>query len=131
MPNKKLEKIIKIARDVYNKLGSGFDERVYENAMKVGLRAAGFSYEAQKVVELTYKNHYVGEGYPDLIVKMGRDRLILELKATGKLGRKEETQLSNYLKILKLKKGLLINFQAPQPNVEKETGLEVREVEVK
>lgn len=97
--------------------------------MKVGLRTAKIGYEAQEVLELTYKDHYVGEGYPDIIIKQGKDRLVLELKATGKVGRKEELQLRNYLRILKIKKGLLINFQATLADVEKETGLEVREVE--
>jgi GxxExxY protein len=106
--------ITALAKDVYARLGSGFDEKVYENAMAVGLRLAKIPYQAQKVVELTYKEHYVGEGYPDLIVGSGRNRLILELKATSKLGDKEEQQIRNYLRILRVNRGLLINFRAPK-----------------
>src|SRR5947208_9497744 len=58
--------IREIAEDVYKTLGSGFSEDVYDRAMQVGLRLAKIGYEGQKVVELKYKEHYVGEGYPDL-----------------------------------------------------------------
>jgi GxxExxY protein len=50
-----LEDIERIARDIYRTLGSGFSEDVYDRAMQVGLRLAGFRYEDQKVVELKYK----------------------------------------------------------------------------
>jgi GxxExxY protein len=129
-PTSLIKTITALAHDVYKRLGSGFDEKVYENAMAVGLRLAKIPYQAQKVVELTYKEHYVGEGYPDLIVGTGRTRLILELKATSKLGDKEEQQLHNYLRILGLNQGLLINFQAPGQNTKGKTKLEVRQVSV-
>jgi GxxExxY protein len=67
---------------------------VYDRAVQVGLRLAKVKYEEQKPVELLYKNHFVGEGYPDLIVCSGRDRLVVELKAvSGDLGAAEEQQL--------------------------------------
>src|SRR5690349_6624502 len=74
--------IREIAEDVYKTLGSGFSEDVYDRAMQVGLRLAKIGYEGQKVVELKYKEHYVGEGYPDLVVHLGNEELIVELKAT-------------------------------------------------
>jgi GxxExxY protein len=124
----KLQKLRRIAEDVYRTLGSGFQEVVYDKAMQVGLRLAKIKYESQKVVELKYKNHYVGEGFPDLVVQLGKDRVILELKAVGStLGSGEEQQLKNYMKILKVKYGLLINFQLPGKK-EGKTKLEVREV---
>ena len=61
--NHDIELIRKIAHDVYDSLGSGFSEDVYDRAMQVGLRLAGIRYENQKVVELKYRDHYVGEGY--------------------------------------------------------------------
>ena len=128
MPAATLPTIKHLAADVCRTLGSGFDEKVYENAMAVGLRLAKIPYQAQKVVELTYKEHYVGEGYPDLIVRLGRERLVLELKATQKLGEKEDQQIRNYLHILKIKRGLLINFQAPGANTKGRTRLEIQEV---
>ena len=116
---KNIQQIKKIAEDVYNKLGSGFNERVYENAMKVGLRHAKIPYEAQKVVELTYKDHYVGEGYADIIVRIGKEKIILELKSVGKVGGNEIVQLKNYLKRLSIKKGILVNFQSPSSDLKK------------
>ena len=133
MTNQKLKKVIgqlkKLADQVYRELGSGFDERVYQKAMEVGLRLAKIRYENQKVVELKFKNHYVGEGYPDLVLDINGVKLVLELKAVaGKLGGKEEAQIRSYMKILKIPYGLLINFQAPGSDAEKETNLDIREI---
>jgi len=124
----KTTKIKEIAEDVYNTLGSGFSEEVYDRAMQVGLRLANIGYEGQKVVELKYKEHYVGEGYPDLVVHLGDEKLIVELKAiVGELGPSEEQQLRNYMTILNAKRGLLINFQQPGRKQGK-TKLDIREV---
>lgn len=111
---KNIEKIKKIAKDVYKTLGSGHPEVVYDKAMRIGLRLAGIKYESQKVVELKYKGYYVGEGYPDIVIHFGKKKLIIELKAVGgEMGAPEEQQLRNYMKILGIKYGLLINFQQP------------------
>jgi len=120
--------IKEIAEDVYNTLGSGFSEDVYDRAMQVGLRLAKIGYEGQKVVELKYKDHYVGEGYPDLVVHLGNEKLIVELKAiSGELGASEEQQLRNYMTILKVQRGMLINFQQPGRKQGK-TKLDIREL---
>jgi GxxExxY protein len=124
----RIEKVKAIARDVYRSLGSGFSEDVYDKAMQVGLRLAGINYESQKVIELKYKDHHVGEGYPDLVVRLGREKLIIELKAVGsEMGSAEEQQLRNYMRILKINRGLLINFQQPGRRKSKTT-LEFKEV---
>ena len=124
----KIEKIKQIAKDVYQTLGSGFSEGVYDKAMQVGLRLAKIGYEGQKVVELKYKNHWVGEGYPDLVIHFGDENLVVELKAiSGELGASEEQQLRNYLRILNIQRGLLINFQQPGKKQGK-TRLDIREV---
>lgn len=128
MKNDKIQKIIAIAKDVYKNLGSGHQEVVYDKAMQVGLRLAKIRYESQKVVELKYKDHCVGEGYPDLVVNLNKEKIVLELKAVGsELGVAEEQQLRNYLKILKINQGILINFQQPGKK-ENKTRLEIREV---
>jgi GxxExxY protein len=127
MQDKIVEKIKKIAKDVYKTLGSGYSEEVYDKAMQVGLRLANLRYENQKVVELKYKNHNVGEGYPDIIVHCGSDKVVLELKAVGgNLGASEEQQIRNYMKILNAKQGLLINFQ--QPKREGKSAIEIKDV---
>jgi GxxExxY protein len=123
------ELVGKIAHEVYRSLGSGFSEDVYDRAMQVGLRLAGIEYESQKVVELRYKDHCVGEGYPDLVVRLGKQKVVVELKAvSSELGECEEKQLRNYMKILGVESGLLINFQSPGRK-QGTTQLEIREVE--
>jgi len=112
------DKIQEIAKDIYRTLGSGFSEDVYDKAMQVGFRIAHIHYEAQRVLALSYKNHCIGEAYPDLVVGTGDDRIVVELKAiNGELGAPEEQQLRNYMKILGIRWGLLINF--PQPGKSK------------
>ena len=89
---KGIDRIKEIAEDVYRTLGSGFSEDVYDRAMQVGLRLAKIPYEGQKVVELKYKDHYVGEGYPDLVIRCGEERIIVELKAvSGDVGAVKRT----------------------------------------
>ena len=130
MQNKKLGKIKQIANDVYKTLGSGFSEDVYDKAMQVGLRLVKIKYESQKVVELKYKDHCVGEGYPDLVVNLDGDKVVVELKAVGsELGAAEEQQLRNYMKILRIKNGILINFQQPGRK-EGKTQLEIKEITI-
>jgi GxxExxY protein len=127
MPNN-ADNIRSIAQDVYRSLGSGYSEEVYDRSMQVGLRLAKIKYEGQKVVELKFKDHYVGEGYPDLIVRLPGGKMVVELKAVGgELGASEEQQLKNYMKILKIGRGLLINFQQPGKNPRK-TKLEMKEI---
>jgi GxxExxY protein len=129
MTRKNADQIRKIATDVYRTLGSGYSEGVYDRAMQVGLRLAKITYEGQKVVELKYKNHCVGEGYPDLVVRLGRERMVVELKAIGgEIGAAEQHQLRNYMKILGIKRGLLVNFQQPGKNPKK-TRLEITDVD--
>lgn len=130
MDKNKIQKIVSIAKDVYKTLGSGFSEDVYDKAMQVGMRLAKIRYESQKVVELKYKDHCVGEGYPDLIVNLDGDNVAVELKAVGgKMGLPEEQQLKNYMKLLKIKNGLLINFQQLGKKAGK-TQFEIREIKI-
>jgi len=70
----------------------------------------------------------VGEGYPDIVVRFGNTKIILELKAVGStLGASEEQQIKNYMKIMDVKHGLLINFQQPGKK-EGKTSIEIKEV---
>jgi GxxExxY protein len=124
--NTMIDKIKKIAEDVFETLGSGYSEEVYEKAMEVGLRLAKIPYENQRVLPVFYKNFAVGVSKPDLIVKDndGGEKIILELKATSsESGLKEEVQLQKYLQNLKMKKGIIINFlqtnsNGPAPEIE-------------
>jgi len=122
-----IQKIEEIILDVYETLGSGHSEVVYENAVKVGLRLAKMPYEDQRNVPIYYKGFYVGYGCPDIIVKQGGD-IIVEMKAVTKIGGKEEAQVRTYMKALNLTVGLLVNMQAPGYDLEKETAVEIRQL---
>lgn len=92
--------ILKLFYEVYNELGYGFLEKVYQNALYNELKNNGFEVESQKQIKVYYKNIEVGEYYADLIVN---DKVILELKATEAITEAHEFQLINYLKVLILK----------------------------
>jgi len=99
--------IIKCFYKIYNELGYGFLEKVYENALKIELESKGLFVEKQKPIAVYYKEHLVGEYFADLIVE---SKVILELKAAETLCEEHEYQLINYLKATKIEVGLLLNF---------------------
>jgi GxxExxY protein len=101
--------IIKTFYDVYNELGYGFLEKVYQNAMFIELKNRGLKVDAQKQIKVFYKNVAVGEYYADLMVN---DTIIIELKATEIIVKEFEFQLINYLKATDVEVGLLLNFGA-------------------
>jgi GxxExxY protein len=101
------EKIIKSYFKVYNTLGYGFLEKVYENAMAIELRKMGFEVKCQYPITVFYENEIVGEYYADLIVN---DIVVVELKASNLLSEEHEFQLINYLKATEIELGLLMNF---------------------
>lgn len=92
---------------VYNKLGYGFLEKVYERALKYELVKAGLYVESQKPINVYYETELVGEYYADLLVE---NKVIVELKATEAICEEHENQLINYLKATEIEVGLLINF---------------------
>ncbi|MFA7058101.1 MAG: GxxExxY protein [Candidatus Cloacimonadales bacterium] len=101
------DKIINAFYEVYNTLGYGFLEKVYEKALLDELTERGFTCLEQQKIDVFYKNKIVGEYYADLIIN---DAVILELKASDKLIKDNECQLLNYLKATKYEIGLLLNF---------------------
>ena len=98
---------IKTFYDVYNELGFGFLERVYQNAMYFELKAQGLNCETEKPIKVYYKNLMVGEYRADIILE---NKVILELKAAITLVHENELQLINYLKATEIEVGLLLNF---------------------
>ncbi len=97
---------------VYNALGYGFLEKVYENALFIELGQSGLCCEKQKQIKVYYEGEEVGNYFADILVE---DVVILELKATKQLNKKDEIQLLNYLKATDLEVGLLLNFgEEPQ-----------------
>lgn len=100
-------KIIHAFYRVYNALGYGFLEKVYENAMAIELRRTGLKVEVQKDIRVLYESQTVGEYFADLFVD---DKIIVELKAAKTLADEHEAQLINYLKATRTEIGLLFNF---------------------
>ncbi|MEP7235078.1 MAG: GxxExxY protein [Ignavibacteriota bacterium] len=103
------EVVIKAFYKVYNVLGFGFLEKVYENALYLELLGSGLSVQRQKPIKVYYQQNLVGEYFADLIVN---DVVILELKAAEGLVKEHELQLINYLKATEIEVGLLLNFGA-------------------
>jgi GxxExxY protein len=99
--------IIGCAYEVYHKLGAGFLEKIYENALAIELKNHGLKVLQQYPVNVYYDDILVGEYYADLFVE---DKVIVELKAVSELAKAHETQLVNYLKATGIEVGLLINF---------------------
>ena len=107
------ERIISAFYNVYNSLGYGFLEKVYEKAMLIELDEMDVSCSDQQSARVFYKNQIVGDYVADILVE---DCVIVELKAIEKLAPIHETVLVNYLKATDLEVGLLLNF-GPKPQV--------------
>jgi|SRR5579871_3168823 len=101
------EKIIKAFFIVYNKLGFGFLEKVYEKALMIELRKLGLEVQSQIPIKVYYDGQEVGLYFADIIVE---NSIIIELKAGEGLIEEHEAQLVNYLKATNIEVGLLLNF---------------------
>ena len=101
------EKIIGCAYQVYNTLGFGFLEGVYEKSLIIELEKAGLNVESQKKIKVIYDGKIVGDFIADMIVE---DIVVVELKSVQNLIDIHEVQLVNYLKATNKPIGLLINF---------------------
>ena len=101
------DSIIKTFYAVYNELGYGFLEKVYQNSLYLELQSKGFIVEAQKQIKVYYKGVPVGDCYADIIVN---ELVILELKAADAIVEAFELQLLNYLRGTDKEVGLLLNF---------------------
>jgi GxxExxY protein len=101
------ELIIKAFFKVYNTLGYGFLEKVYENAMRIELSKMGLNVLQQKNIKVFYEADQVGDYFTDLLVN---DLIIVELKAAESICEEHEAQLLNYLKATDIEVGLLLNF---------------------
>ncbi len=93
--------------EVYNELGEGFLESVYENALYIVLTGYGLCIERQKDISVFFRGSIIGNFKTDLIVN---EKVIIELKAIRTLDPAHEAQLINYLKATNIEVGLLLNF---------------------
>ena len=101
------ETIIGCSYRVYNTMGFGFLESVYEKCMLIELRKEGLNVEAQKPITVLYDNERVGEFIADIVVE---DKIILELKSAKQIAQAHEVQLVNYLVATNKPVGLILNF---------------------
>jgi len=124
MKHKELsEKIIGCAYRVYNKMGFGFLESVYEKCLLIEFRKAGLKAESQKPIKVFYEDEIVGDFEADIVVE---DSIIVELKSVKRIIIAHEVQLVNYLVATGKDVGLLLNFGEKKVEVKRK----VRELSV-
>jgi GxxExxY protein len=99
--------IIGCAFDVFNHLGSGHKESVYQKALKISFREKGLEYKEQLYHPVMYNNVAVGRNYFDFLIEQ---KIIIELKIAEKYTKAHYNQVVNYLKISELKLALLLSF---------------------
>ena len=101
------EKIIGTFYDVYNELGHGFLESVYEQALAIALAQAGMKVERQVAISVSFRGQKIGDFRADMMVG---GNVLLELKAARTIDQAHEKQLLNYLRATDIEVGLLLNF---------------------
>jgi GxxExxY protein len=106
------EQIIKSFYHVYNTLGYGFLERVYENALRNSLRKVGLEVQQQFPISVYFEDEVVGEYFADIVVA---SKIIVEVKAAESIAKEHESQILNYLKATGYQVGLTLNF-GPKPS---------------
>ena len=101
------EKIIGVFYEVYNELGFGFLESVYEKAMIIALRSKGLEVEQQFPIPVWFRGQQIGAFAADILVE---GCIIVELKSVRSFDPSHEAQLLNYLRATEMEIGLLLNF---------------------
>jgi GxxExxY protein len=100
-------RILGVYFEVYNELGFGFLETVYQAALTGALRSAGLRCDRERIVRVHFRGVAVGEFRPDLVVD---DRVVVELKVARALAGVHDVQVINYLRATEFEVGLLLNF---------------------
>ena len=144
-----IEKVKECAKEVYQELGSGWEESKYQKAIEVALREKGIDYEEQRILPVTFRGHVVGHDIPDLIVwlKKGRKRIavVIDLKSTPEIQEDHQTQVAKYIQELEkqLKEneevypiGFIFDFTKPsgkkiKDGIEERNGLKILPVKEK
>ena len=114
--------LAEIARDIWASLGPGYSESVYHCAFEVALRDRLINYETERIIPVFYAGQNVGNVRADLIIDR---KVVVELKSVSKLNEQYRIQTRNYLKLLELETGYLINF--PDKNAPLEFEAIIRE----
>ncbi len=105
------QQIIGVYYEVYNELGTGFLESVYQKSLALALESAGLTVCSRIDIPVWFRGHQVGQFEGDLLVEQC---VLLELKAARALGSAHQAQLMNYLRATEIEVGLLLNF-GPKP----------------
>lgn len=100
-------KIIGSLFEVFNKLGPGYLEKYYQNAISVSFKDVGLTFKEQVYTPLIFKNTKIGRCFLDFLIE---DKIILELKVGDRFSRQDIEQIHSYLKANSLQLGLLVNF---------------------
>jgi GxxExxY protein len=102
------EQIIGFAFAILNEVGHGLHEKIYENALTVMFKLNGIAFDQQRRFPVMFRNVEVGEFIPDLIAFQS---VIVDAKVVDRITDHERGQMLNYLRITKLRVGLLLNFK--------------------
>lgn len=107
------DRILAVYYEVYNELGYGFLESLYESAMAMALRQAGLKVVTQVDIPVSFRGERIGSYKADMVVE---GKVIVELKAARNLDSANDAQLLHYLRATSLEVGLLLNF-GPHPQI--------------
>jgi len=144
---KLIEKVKECAKEVYQELGSGWEEEIYQKSMEVALREKGIKYETQRTLPISYKGYVVGRAFPDLIIwfEKGKKKIaiVIELKSVQELNLDSQNQVERYMQELKKElkeneelypKGFVFDFTKPKGKLKEKPkdyhGLKILEVEM-
>lgn len=110
------KKIIGLAFDLFNEIGAGFPEKVYQNGLAEKLREADMNFVREKYCRIDLNGKRIGHFLVDFVVK---DKVVVELKSRNELFRRDMAQVINYLKINQLKIGLILLFADKQVKIKR------------
>ena len=114
--NAETEQIIGFAFSILNEIGHGLNEKVYENALTVLFKLNRIAFDQQRRFPVVFRGVEVGEFIPDLIAF---GTVIVDTKVIDRIADYERGQMLNYLRITKLRVGLIINFKNPRLDFER------------
>ncbi len=100
-------KLVGLAYNVFNELGHGHLEKIYQKAYAKELKEAGIIFKEQAPYQVIYKDEIIGNNFLDFLVE---EKVIIELKRSDFYSKKYIDQVSNYIKVSNLKLAILINF---------------------
>lgn len=108
--------IIGCAFEVLNELGHGLNEKLYENSLVVEFKRRSVAFDQQRRFEVRYKGDFVGEYIPDLLAF---GKVVVDIKTIDRITDHERGQMLNYLRIINLPVGLILNFKHAKLELER------------